>query len=955
MRMLTAVLLGVAVAVPAAAQDGVVNGSFEDGTSGWYRNHAYPAERAEVVARPDRGRCLRLTSQGETVDYAQRLDLETGREYVFQLDMKRSAAGKGIAAYVIVSRPNARDAYYSLGSRETTLNRWQHFARRVPVAGNASRCLLLLLNRLDGATAWFDEVQVVPLEDTGGPADGWCPKLRAPQVDEPPAIDGRLGEGEWAGAGHIAGLVIISDGSGPEAETEAWVCHDGLNLLVAARCEEPMMDQATSETTETDASGIFRDQVVEIFIDADNDHQTYYHLAVNSIGTRYDGSVGEGAVGGTAFDSGWSAAAAEGEKHWSVEASIPFASLAVAGSGDIWGFNICRERHLPDRREYSAWSATGSRFHAPHRFGDLVGLADVARPPATVSFLEVDDPTPGPAAMRFLVQSASDEAMEVTLRAEVGTPGGDVRMIERQTMVQPGADREVELPLQIDARGEWQVAASLLDREGAHPLCVAPTQTFIVAPILTARVVRPWYRGRIFSSMTLDAIEVEAQVAVRDPEAQGLRVIARLTGGGQTLQMAAAEATRRPTVVRLPAAELAEGRYAVDVQLCAADNEVLASVSDLPVEKLPPAETEIWFDRHNNMLINGEPHFPTGFYSMDYPHLADEVAAAGYTWYHTYASQRPGRLAPDSDWDWQRYLDAGAENGMRAFLGFGYRGDGEDGFFGRLMSGDAPEAERLMTEFIDRWKGHPGLGAWYLYDEPVISGRAPEEVRYLYEMADSRDPYHPKVLCQVGWSDPRFVRYLDVLMPDPYPIRADMAHPLTLVSRAVRSARRTVNDEKPVWAVLQWYGYEGGRFPTAGEMRCMAFLAVAAEAKGVIWYSFYHGYKRDRKQWPDMQRIGLELRACEDVVLAPKAKLQPGLAEDSPVETLLKRAGEGRLHLVAVNPEDRPLEDVRLVLGEGVASATDRLSGEAVEVEGQTLVLDFAPYHPMVVDVELQR
>ncbi|MGC9319137.1 MAG: sugar-binding protein, partial [Armatimonadota bacterium] len=947
-------LLSVITLGAAAAQNAVVNGSFEDGTSGWYRNHTYPGDRAEVVQRPDRGQCLRLTSQGETVDYAQRLELETGREYVFQLDMKRSAAGPDIAAYVIISRPNARDAYYALGSRDTTLNQWRHFARRVPVAANASRCLLLLLNRLDGATAWFDEVQVVPLGDSADPADGWCPKLRVPQVDEPPTIDGRLGEGEWADAGHITGFAIISDGSEPEADTQAWICHDGLNLLIAARCEEPMMAEADSRTTETDASGIFRDQVVEIFIDADNDHQSYYHLAVNSIGTRFDESVGEGAVSGTAFDSGWSAAAAEGEDHWSVEASIPMGSLTVGGSGDVWGFNICRERHLPDGREYSAWSATGSRFHAPHRFGDLLGLAEVARPPATVSFVEVDDPTPGPATMRFLVASALEEAMEVTLRAEVGTPGGEVRTVERQMMLQPGARSEVGLPLQIDARGEWQVAASLLAPDGQRPVYVAPTQTFAVPPLLTARVVKPWYRGRIFSSMDLDAIEVEARVAVREPQAQGLRAIARLTGGGQTLQMAAAEATRRPTVVRLPAAELAEGRYSVDVQLCAADNEVLASVSDLPVEKMPAAETEIWFDRHNNMLINGEPHFPTGFYSMDYPHLADEIAAAGYTWYHTYASQRPGRLAPDSDWDWQRYLDAGAENGMRAFLGFGYRGDGEDGFFGRLMSGDAPEAERLMTEFIDRWKAHPGLGAWYLYDEPVISGRTPEELRYLYEMADSRDPYHPKVLCQVGWSDPRFVPCLDVLMPDPYPIKADMAQPLTFVSRAVRSARRTVNDEKPVWAVLQWYGYEGGRFPTAEEMRCMAFLAVAAEAKGVIWYSFYHGYRRDREQWPDVQEIGRELRACEDVVVAPKAEVQARVPEDSPVEALLKRAADGRLHLVAVNPEDRPLEGVRLVLGEPVGSATDRLSGKTIHADGDALTLDFAAHQPMVLDIEPQ-
>lgn len=219
-------------------------------------------------------------------------------------------------------------------------------------------------------------------------------------------------------------------------------------------------------------------------------------------------------------------------------------------------------------------------------------------------------------------------------------------------------------------------------------------------------------------------------------------------------------------------------------------------------------------------------------------------------------------------------------------------------------------------------------------------------------MADSRDPYHPKVLCQVSWSDPRFVEYLDVLMPDPYPIKADMVLPLTMVSDAVRSARRTVDDEKPVWAVLQWYGYTGGRFPTAEEMRCMAFLAVAAEAKGIMWYSFYHGFKRDRGQWDDLQQIGRELRRCEDVVLAPKAATRARVAGDAPVEVLLKRSADGGLHLVAVNSENRRLTDVRIIIGEQMTAATDRLSGEAVAIDGDALRVDFSPYQPLVLDIQ---
>lgn len=171
-----------------------------------------------------------------------------------------------------------------------------------------------------------------------------------------------------------------------------------------------------------------------------------------------------------------------------------------------------------------------------------------------------------------------------------------------------------------------------------------------------------------------------------------------------------------------------------------------------------------------------------------------------------------------------------------------------------------------------------------------------------------------------------------------------------MVSDAVRAARRTVGDRKAVWAVLQWYGYPEGRYPTTEEMRCMAFLSLAAEAKGIVWYSFYHGYNKDRQGWEGLKQIGRALRSVEDVVFAPRAEVSAD-AGGAPLEMLLKRGEDGRLHLMVVNPENRALEDVSIVLGEAVTSATDRLSGEALAVAGATITADFAPYQPRVLDI----
>jgi hypothetical protein len=74
-------------------------------------------------------------------------------------------------------------------------------------------------------------------------------------------------------------------------------------------------------------------------------------------------------------------------------------------------------------------------------------------------------------------------------------------------------------------------------------------------------------------------------------------------------------------------------------------------------------------------------------------------------------------------------------------------------------------------------------------------------------------------------------------------------------------------------------------------------------------------------------------------------------ADGAPLETLLKRGEDGRLHLIAVNTENRALEGVSIVLGEAVTSATDRLSGEGLAVAGATITADFAPYQPRVLDI----
>jgi len=948
-------LLSVASCTPCIAQDLVTNGDFSSALTGWTRAHQSAPGAVTVQDIGEGVRAVRLQSTDEWVDIAQPVELPGG-PVVFQLDLRRTAAGRDICAYLIIRRENGKDEYYALGEQQTELDRRQHFARQIVPPGDTASARLLLMNRLHGSSAWFSSVQIVPVAGRAAPAANYCPKLAVPVASAAPELDGVPADDEWAGAAEITGLCRIGDGAPAQAPTLAWVTRDNTHLYMAARCEEPFLEQGSFINTGHDAGGLFTDEVVEIFIDPDNDHLGYYHFAVNGAGGDYDAAIGEGPVEGVAFDSGWTVAAGRGDGFWSVEVAIPFSSLATGAAGDIWGFNIARERHVPGHSENTAWSATGPRFHAPGRFGDLVGLVPVARPPLVAEVVGIDARTPGPASLTVALSSRSETALATNVQMRIALPDGAVLPHKAVTQLEPGEVRQVRFDVTLEQRGRYEVSVECFDDPG-QKLCTAPPYGFTIAPLLQARLTRPWYRGRIFSKMGLTAVEIEAGVCRRDLPALGWSLEARVLSPQGVDLCANTSASAETTVLALPCTDLPDGTYELGVTLRDTEGKDLASVTGLKLEKVPPGVDELWFDRENNLYINGTPGFPTGFYSLDWAGRMALASEGGYTLFHTYAGSTPARLDPEvkGSWDWPTWLDAGAAAGMRGFLGFGYRGDGQKDFLARLMRGEAPTEHRQMTDFIRRFRTHPAVAGWYIYDEPALSGRTPDEMAYLYRMADEIDPYHPKLACLVFWTDARFNDTFDVLMPDPYPIRAQGSQPLRSVAEAVRAARRTVRDEKPVWPVLQWYKYEGGRFPNAEELRCMAFLAVAAGAKGLTWYSFYHGYKDNAAGWPDVARIGRELRSVEDIVLAPYADVRLQVEPpDAPVECMLKRT-EGKLHFVLVNYGDAPTGPVTCRLSTPIASARERLGGAAVPAEGDAFTIELGAYEPKVVDVELAR
>jgi hypothetical protein len=133
---------------------------------------------------------------------------------------------------------------------------------------------------------------------------------------------------------------------------------------------------AWASLTQRDAP-LYKEEVVEIFLDPIGDQECYFEIEVNPLNTVCD-LVLRRTRSGYRKSFAWNCdglrtAVTVNSRFWLVEISIPFASLApdLPKAGKPWRANFCRiDRPKNALRELSAWSPTGRpNFHVQQRFG----------------------------------------------------------------------------------------------------------------------------------------------------------------------------------------------------------------------------------------------------------------------------------------------------------------------------------------------------------------------------------------------------------------------------------------------------------------------------------------------------------------------------------------------------------------------------------------------------------
>lgn len=186
-------------------------------------------------------------------------------------------------------------------------------------------------------------------------------------TDQPIAIDGDLSDPAWRSAPVVSGFRISALEVLAPNQTEFMVLRDADTLYMGVRCHEENMAGLKETVTMRDGS-VWHDDDIELFFDVDHDHDDFYQLMANSLGTQFDAKTGA-----QTWDAQWQAATSKEADAWLLEVAIPFASLETGppAIGDVWGMNVCRERQAGRDRVLSNWANVQGNFLRPWLFGHL--------------------------------------------------------------------------------------------------------------------------------------------------------------------------------------------------------------------------------------------------------------------------------------------------------------------------------------------------------------------------------------------------------------------------------------------------------------------------------------------------------------------------------------------------------------------------------------------------------
>ncbi len=255
---------------------------------------------------------------------------------------------------------------------------------------------------------------------------------------------------------------------------------------------------------------------------------------------------------------------------------------------------------------------------------------------------------------------------------------------------------------------------------------------------------------------------------------------------------------------------------------------------------------------------------------------------------------------------------------------------------------DSLQADGLMTipYATEEWiahKDHPAILAWYLDDEPEGHGLTPAYERDYYERTRAADPTRPAGTAHFLYDSLWNYRFCDdYTMSDVYPL-----HRMNIWSMTdhINRLHQIHGQNFPVWPAIQSFGgTEGYGIPSPAEERAMTYMALAANSKAILYFSYYPSLT---ETWAEVGVLVQELKALTPFYCLPSIEGGHGNTNSWIMTRLIRNGASGLL--ITVN-YSYSAQTATITLPAGAPSTLNLpLEGGSIPVTGGSFTADYTP------------
>ena len=545
-------------------------------------------------------------------------------------------------------------------------------------------------------------------------------------VREAPVIDGRLDEKVWADAEWESGFRRFRNcpsGRAVKADTSFAIVADAENVYFAAKCAEPDMAAVRAEPP----TGIFgsRQNSIELVFAPDGTDFDYYQFVMTFHGETHAMFYSEGGnIRPDPYGPAWESRIGEWEGGWTIEAKFPLAAFYMTRDANWrgeWLLGVSRTRC---NEGFSSWCDFEKGFKEPRNLRRFAG---------------------------FPKRRAEEDVWVKSVDADIAGKrnGKVVGKLKLGIAAAKGGEVELTTPFTGTVRAKLVAGANdfafdaVFPENGRHAL-----------PVTLKRVGEDVTMARTYPVIVdYEAIRVKLSLPqYRDnfyPGQDTSRIAgcARFSGGGKATAHLVIPDIADETV------EIgADGAFAFKVDdrgAAAWDGRIEFRCGDdrkdVRVRKLAPLKDggQMSWVENGRLIVDGKPLFRRNMYAEYYRggeafkrrYDADDLHLTHN--FRRIATLEPGRLIKGME-------QKEATKDMKP----------------------CDEIFAKMAEVIEKGKDGKSGAYYYISDEPECRMVSPVYLKWMYEFAKEKDPYHVLLTCTRAGE--RYIDCADVLEPHPY-------------------------------------------------------------------------------------------------------------------------------------------------------------------------------------------